>query len=137
MFALLLLNVPVNNYGNVGTATYFFVGLLPDIGKNSTSRPAIKHGPRQQWLRHTTYPPSKRLTRTSSMSKSVHSSAREAPCSLFISQSPNDPMFLFLFGLSQNYRLCFFLFFSMSRSTFIKCDDFDVMVDFVLNLIKL
>ena len=44
----MLLNVPVNNYGHVGTTTSYLVGLLPDIEMNNTSSPAIKHRPSKQ-----------------------------------------------------------------------------------------
>ena len=47
-FVLLLLNIPVNSYGHVGTVTSNFVGLLPNMEMNDTSSPAIKQRPSKQ-----------------------------------------------------------------------------------------
>ena len=47
-FVLLLLNVPINRYGHVGTIASYFMGLLPDIEMNDTPIPAINHCPSKQ-----------------------------------------------------------------------------------------
>ena len=39
LFVVLLLNVPVNIYGHVGTVISEFVGLLPDIEMNNSKSP--------------------------------------------------------------------------------------------------
>ena len=41
-FVFLLLNIPVNIYGHVGTVSSDFVRLLPDIEMNETPSPANK-----------------------------------------------------------------------------------------------
>ena len=51
LFVFMLLNVPVNSYGHVGTVAFDFVGLLPDIEMNFTPSPAIlPHPSKQLWL---------------------------------------------------------------------------------------
>ena len=58
---ILHFNVPVNNFGHVGTVTSDFVGLLLYIEINGITSPAIKNRTSKQLMlickavRHTTY----------------------------------------------------------------------------------